>query len=70
MQTAMAPKAQRIEFRMAPLAPLPLDVENAIESSPIRLMAGYQGIHDSEGVAPGMISAIHHIGFGSGVAAR
>lgn len=68
MQTAMAPTTQRVEFRMTPS---PLDVENPIEVALIRLMQGqYQGIHDSEGVAPGMSSAIHHIGFGSGVSAR
>jgi hypothetical protein len=61
------PKAQWIGFRMTTL---PLDVQNPIESSLIRLMAEYQGIDDSESAAPGMSSAIHHVGFGGGVVAR
>jgi hypothetical protein len=51
------------------MTPTPLDVENPIEVSLIRLMQE-QGIHDSGGIAPAMSSAIQHIGFASGVSRR
>jgi hypothetical protein len=53
------------------MTPTPLDVENLIEVSLIQLMQGqYQGIHDSEGIAPAMSSAIHSIGCVVGVSGR